>query len=140
IVLGFFYPYFEMAALKDYRDLYTAYRSPNPLQFLVVGVFYGLLVLLFAVAGARALMRQPSSRKLMWFLLISTVIIVVLFTRINSFGGHHHYYLLTPLVVTSFLFGTLSLKVKRKKLVLLAGAVTLVLNFVAVFIYPIYPN
>ncbi len=139
IVLGFFYPYFKMSALKDYRDLYTAYRTSGFSQLLMIGTFYGLFVLLLTVGGAWALLRQVSSRKLMFFLLVSTLIIVVLFTRINSFGGQH-YYLLAPLVVISFLFGTLSLKVKRKKLVLWGVAVTLVLNVVSVFIYPIHPN
>lgn len=137
VVLVFFYPYFEMSILKDYKDIYSAYRDSVLQQLVGLPILYGTLTLILSGVGVFLLCRHSDiSRKLISFLLISTILIFILFTRINAFAIHHSY-LLTPFIVVSYMFGATLAKTKLKKPIFISSVAILVLNFMAVFMFPV---
>lgn len=142
IVLLLFRPYFEMSVLKDYKDIYSAYRK-STLQEQIASViyFYGKLIPILTIIGAVILLTYNSvSKKLMIFLLTSTVLIAILFLRINNFGTLHHYYLLAPLICVSYLLGAIVTKPPIKIPALVIFASVLALNYISVFIAPLSPD
>lgn len=127
IMLLFFYPFFEMTVLKDYGDIYSAYRRSMPagqLQNVVNFFGFGLLVLFVGATFIQA--RQAKSLTL--FFLIGSAIIIILFTRINDFGGYQHYYLLLPAVLLFTLRGILLLSKKGVALIVFFFGFLLVNN------------
>lgn len=142
ILLAFFFPYFEMSVLKDYQDIYSAYRkstfSEQVASFLY---FYGALILALSGIGTVILFtHNAESRKLIVFLSVSTAIITVLFLRINNFGTLHHYYLLAPLICVPYIFGAIAAKHQVKKVTVVIFTAVVILNYVSVFISPIVPT
>jgi hypothetical protein len=108
IMLVFFYPFFEMSVLKDYRDIYSGYRGHSGLhQLNGLLKFFGGFIIVTAVAGLLLSVKREKNFTL--FLIISTLVIVMLFTRINDFGGYQHNYLLVPFVILFFARGVLYL-------------------------------
>jgi hypothetical protein len=102
IMLLFFYPYFEMTVLKDYKDIYSAYRGVSIIrQAENFNHFFGLFIIITALAGLFVSIRKQKT--LVGFFIIGSVIITLLFVRVNDFGGLQHYYLLVPFLLFFFL-------------------------------------
>lgn len=136
IMLLFFYPFFEMSVLKDYGDIYAAYRRADwSGEFQSTLRFFGWFILSFAAIGLVFMMKTRKSMAA--FLLISTFIIVALFSRINDFGGHQHFYLLLPLIFIPFFVAMFHFfKIKKWSFIVFAGFL-LVNSF---FVFGLAPN
>ncbi len=105
IMLSFFYPYFEMTVLKDYKDIYSAYRGVGLLRQANGFInFFGLFIILLALIGL--ILSFKKQKSLTGFFIINSAIIIVLFLRVNDFGGLQHYYLLIPFILIFFLLET----------------------------------
>lgn len=101
IMLTLFFPFFKMTVLKDYTDIYSAYRSMPPMrQLQLFSYFFGGFIILTAIAGM--LLSFKKEKTLATFLIISTTLIVLHFTRVNDFGGYQHFYLLVPFFLIFF--------------------------------------
>ncbi|MES2487317.1 MAG: hypothetical protein V4581_15380, partial [Bacteroidota bacterium] len=101
IMLILFMPFFKMTVLKDYTDIYSAYRSVSLLnQLAYSALFFGGFILL--VTGIGIFFSVKKEKSLTIFTLLITTIITLHFTRVNDFGGHQHYYLLMPLFIIFF--------------------------------------
>ncbi|ALM48829.1 hypothetical protein AMR72_07965 [Flavobacterium psychrophilum] len=130
IMLTLFYPYFKMTVLKDYTDIYSAYRSAGFLhQANNFNLFFGMFIILTALAGLVLSFKKEKS--LLGFFCISSVIVVVLFMRVNDFGGLQHYYLLVPFFLIFFLQAVIY--ASRKKYIAPALFVVLLINSFFVF-------
>lgn len=128
IMLVLFFPFFKMSVLKDYSDIYSAYRQASLLhQLNVSNLFFGSLILI--ISGLGLIKGIIEKRTLFYFLFISTSIIVVLFIRVNDFGGLQHYYLLVPLIIVGFIKGTMFLYKHNKVIGLACFAMLLVNNY-----------
>lgn len=102
IMLTLFYPFFEMTVLKDYTDIYSAYRTtPYLSQFKGINNYFGLFTVLISLTGL--IISFKRNRTMACFFCISSLIIVVMFIRVNDFGGLQHYYLLVPFFLIFFM-------------------------------------
>jgi len=81
----------------DYRSLYAAYRSTDPLRTAASRLLrdFGATWLVLAAGGLYLTLRSARTRALARLLLVQSVVIVVLFTRTQNFNAQH-YYLLIP--------------------------------------------
>jgi hypothetical protein len=130
IMLLFFYPYFEMTVLKDYKDIYSAYRGASIMhQADNFNHFFGLFIILTAIAGI--VLSLKKQKTLTGFFAIGSVIITVLFVRVNDFGGLQHYYLLVPFFM--FFFLQAAAYFSARKYVLVALFALLLVNNCFVF-------
>ena len=60
IMLVFFYPFFEMTVLKDYSDIYSAYRSVGIMQQINnFSSFFGIFIIIITIC---LLYTSPSPR------------------------------------------------------------------------------
>ncbi|OAB80223.1 hypothetical protein [Cochleicola gelatinilyticus] len=137
IMLLFFYPFFEMSVLKDYGDIYSAYRRAVPLGQLqnAINFFgWGLLVIFLIMT----LIQARQQKFLTLFLGINSIIIIALFTRINDFGGYQHYYLLLPMIVIFTMRGLLL--VRKKAVIVLTFFAFLAINNAQVFTHSLKFN
>ncbi|GGB69550.1 hypothetical protein GCM10007424_06900 [Flavobacterium suaedae] len=122
-----------MSVLKDYSDIYSAYRQSSLLhQLNITNLFFGSLILI--ISGLGLVKGIIEKRVFFYFLFISTFIIIVLFTRINDFGGLQHYYLLVPLVIISFIKGIMFIY-KYNKIIGVTCFLVLLVNNYFVFGY-----
>jgi hypothetical protein len=132
IMLLFFYPYFEMTVLKDYKDIYSAYRGANVMhQAGNFNHFFGLFIIITAITGIILSLKKQTT--LTGFFAIGSVIITVLFVRVNDFGGLQHYYLLVPFFLFFFLQAAAYLS--AKKYILAALFAILLINNCFVFAF-----
>lgn len=101
ILVLFFYPFFEMSVLKDYKDIYSAYTSrPFFQETKFVISYYGIAILAISFIGWFYNILKKNI--FIIFLSIFTIITVYLFTRINYFGFQHHY-LTIPFFIITFI-------------------------------------
>ena len=98
ILLVFFYPFFELTFLTDYKDLYSGYRKLDwgghlrSVQYRFGYIFLGL-----AALGVYSLIAQKKYYFVL-YLVLSTVFIFIYFVSYNDFGPQH-YYLIIPFVI-----------------------------------------
>lgn len=101
IMLVLFMPFFKMTVLKDYTDIYSAYRSVTiGHQVILLVLFFGGFIIVTAIAGMLVSIRKEKS--LTVFIVLSTIIIILHFSRVNDFGGYQHFYLLMPFFLFFF--------------------------------------
>lgn len=130
IMLIFFYSYFEMTVLKDYKDIYSAYRSASAsIQFDKFIDFYGWFIVLTALAGICLSVKKYKSSIV--FFTVSIVIIIALFIRVNDFGGMQHFYLLLPFFL--FFFLRTVIYFHDKKYMVISIFILLMINNIFVF-------
>jgi len=130
IMLVFFYPYFEMTVLKDYADIYSAYRGTTPInQVRNFITFFGMFILLTSFAGLVFSFKKHLS--LVIFFCVSAIVIIVLFTRVNDFGGYQHFYLMVPFFL--FFFIQAVLRFSHKKYIVFVFFALLLVNNIFVF-------
>ncbi|MHA3786994.1 hypothetical protein ACX0HA_02195 [Flavobacterium hauense] len=135
IMLVFFYPFFEMTVLKDYKDIYSAYRSSSYMHQLDnFKHFFGLLIIIIAIAGIFLSIKKHKS--LTAFFITGSIIIIFLFIRVNDFGGLQHYYLLVPFFLYFFL-QTAAFFSNRKYILASLFALLLVNNY---FVFALNPT
>lgn len=131
IILIFFYPFFEMSALEDYRSLYSGYRKSGYLgqvkRFFEV---FGVGLFLVTALGGAIMFKKVKS--IFLFFVLGTTILSLLFMRVNDFGGYQHYYLVLPTVLPLFIYGFLFV-FKRNKWSGILILCFLILNNLVVF-------
>lgn len=129
VLLIFFYPYFEMSFLKDYKDIYSAYRRQGPWdQIRNFLNFYGIIIIAFSLIGVYFLTKK--NKYLSSFLILSTLFIILLFTKINNFSTLHHFYLVTPFLSVFAIFGFFEIAKKQKWVIVLFILVLSANNYV----------
>ena len=123
----------------DYRSLYAAYRSTDPLRTAASRLLrdFGPTWLALAAAGLCLTLRSPRTRAMARLLLVQSVVIVVLFTRTQNFNAQHYYLLIPQIaalagVAAGALAGLRAPLLRRTACALLA--LVLVGDFAAVFV------
>lgn len=133
----------------DYRDIYSAYRSPHPLLHNLGALYdhFGLITLALAGLGVVLSGTNEKRRPVVYFLSIQFAITFAIFTRTQDFvissqglyfGTQHFYWALATLVLfTAFALQDLFLLLKSRSekiaLLLLIAAVSLA-NFSGTFL------
>ena len=128
----------------DYGDLYSAYRSADPLHTAAVELVrdFGPFWLALAAGGAGLTLYQARTRALARLLLLQALATVVLFTRTQNFGSHHYYLLIPQIAVfAGALAGALaSIRHAALRATLCAGLGSiLLLDFLSVFVPGVQP-
>jgi len=132
VMLLLFYSFFEMSALKDYTDIYSAYRGRTLLEEISAFLsFFGIMIVAISFAGF--IISFKKMKELSVFFFIFTIITLCLFTRINDFG-YQHYYLIVPFFIIFFIQVIIYVS-KLKKPIYYLGSITtlLLLNNILVF-------
>jgi hypothetical protein len=128
----FFPQYFQRTYLKQYEDIYSAYRygafwDDIKITVLHYGIWYWLIVL----AGLVYLVLNKATRTFGIFIFLLVAITFYIFNRINSFGLHHHNVIVLPVMLLAA-FGSTLLIMKSKWMAFPLVALS-VLNAYAVF-------
>ncbi|MFA5620175.1 MAG: hypothetical protein WDA08_07725 [Weeksellaceae bacterium] len=118
IMLIFFYPFFELTFLADYKDLYSGYRvrSIKGHWNSIVNTF-GYINLFLIILGIVGYFMTKRYYEAIYFLLCFLTL-SVFFVTFNDFGPQH-YYIIIPFILLLIL-GTLFVENKKFKHVSIA--------------------
>lgn len=128
VMLIFFYPFFELTFLTDYKDIYSGYRERNWNEHFISLLYrFGYVFLLLPLLGAFAYF---SAKKYYFasFSLISVFAIFFYFVSYNDFGPQH-YYLIIPFIILLIFGNIFLLEGKYNKFIIGAIAILFGVNF-----------
>ncbi len=95
------FPLVKKILFTNYGDIYSAYRSKQPVLHNLTMMYrqFGLLTLLFAGAGILLSERIPRRRPMVHFLCVQFLITYMVFTRTQDFGFQHFYCVLATVAL-----------------------------------------
>ncbi len=104
LILSVFFTRFLIRALKNnFQDAYKAYNGGD-LVYNITHLFgfFSIIVMLFVLAGAIALLMRKKSRDFGIFLVVQAFVVFFLFTRVQSFGSQHVYLFVPSFAILAF--------------------------------------
>lgn len=128
LMLIFFYPFFKLNFLTDYKDLYSGFRvrdwSGHWKNFIHYFGYFSLLIILIGSVG----FIKKKLYSVFAFLIMNLLFIAIYFVSYNDFGAQH-YYNLIPFILM-LMFGIFLIENKKYRFTAIAvSGLLLGINF-----------